>query len=397
MTFLDSFFIAIRSIRANKTRSALTMLGVVIGIASVIILVAIGEASKLYIVAQVKSWGMGPNVLQINPGKDNNPNSFLNSKLKVSDAELIKSKSPSILEVVPVNAGSDKVKYGKKEYHVQNIWGTTDNYQKIYSHKVIKGRFFSKGEVSGNRKVAVIGDTVAKELFGNFSPIGEKIKIRGKKFNIIGIFEKKGKILMMDMDNVISLPITSAMGVFNTKNIIEIDIAAKNEKLIPKAINEIHEALETRLTRDDYHITTQEGMMNLLNSIVGILTSVIGGIAAISLVVGGIGIMNIMLVSVTERTKEIGIRKAVGARRRDIFVQFLVESVVVSFLGGIFGIILGLGGTFVVMYLIHLEMVVVLWALTLACTVSIAIGVVSGVYPAMRAVSLDPIEALRYE
>lgn len=397
MTFLDSFFIAIRSIRANKTRSALTMLGVVIGIASVIILVAIGEASKQYIVAQVKSWGMGPNVLQINPGKDNNPNSFLNSKLKISDADLIKAKSPSVSEVVPVNAGSDKVKYGKKEHYVQNIWGTTDNYQKIYSHKVIKGRFFNKGEVAGNRKVAVIGDTVAKELFGNFSPIGEKIKIQGKKFNVIGIFEKKGKILMMDMDNVISLPITSAMNIFNSKQIIEIDIAAKNEKLIPKAISEINEALGMRLTKDDYHITTQEGMMNLLNSIVGILTSVIGGIAAISLVVGGIGIMNIMLVSVTERTKEIGIRKAVGARKRDIFVQFLVESVVVSFLGGIFGIILGLGGTFVVMYLIRLEMVVVLWALTLACSVSIAIGVISGVYPAMRAVSLDPIEALRYE
>ncbi|MEK7376200.1 MAG: FtsX-like permease family protein, partial [Candidatus Margulisiibacteriota bacterium] len=202
---------------------------------------------------------------------------------------------------------------------------------------------------------------------------------------------------LIQQDDVIAIPVTTAINLFNTKGLVEIDIIAKSPELLPQAVKEIKSELGRDISSDDFHVDTQEGMMSMINNIIGVLTSVIGGIAAISLLVGGIGIMNIMLVSVTERTKEIGIRKAVGARKRDIFAQFLVESVVVSFLGGIGGIILGLGGTFLIMYIIKLGMVVVVWALTLACSVSIAIGVISGVYPAMRAVNLDPIEALRYE
>lgn len=397
MRFLDSFFMALRSITSNKLRSGLTMLGVVIGIASVIILVAIGEAAKLYVVEQVKSWGMGPNVMQINPGKDNDPSSMLNSKIRLRDVALIKDRCPSVSEALPIVSGAAKIRYGKKEYSVSQMWGTTDNYNKIFTHKVVKGRFFNKAESDSSRKVAVIGEKVAKELFGNFNPLGEKIKIQGKKLTVIGVFEKKGKMMMFDMDDVLVMPIGAAMNIFDTKGIIEIDVSARTEALVPQAIKEMKLALSRNMTEDDYHITTQEGMMNLLNSIIGILTSIVGGIATISLVVGSIGIMNIMLVSVTERTKEIGIRKAVGARKTDIFMQFLMESLVISFIGGIFGIILGLAGTFVVMSLIKLGMVVVVWALILACTTSLIIGVISGVYPAMKAVNLDPIEALRYE
>jgi len=398
MKIFDSLFMAVRSIRANKTRSALTMLGVVIGIAAVIILVAIGEAAKLYVVAQVKSWGMGPNVMQINPGKNaGDYTAFLNNKLRVKHANIIRDKCPSVSAVIPIVSGAAKAKYGKKEYKINQTWGTTDDYSKIFTHKIKNGRFFTKGESDGSRKVCILGGKVAKELFGSFDPVGERIKLNGRKFTVIGVFAEKGKMLMFDMDDVAVIPVTTAMSLFNTKGVVEIDIAARSDELVPKAILEIKEVLRRELEDDDYHIETQEGMMNMLNNIVGLLTSVIAGIAAISLIVGGIGIMNIMLVSVTERTKEIGIRKAVGARKRDIFIQFLVESVVVSFFGGLFGIILGLAGTFAIMFLIKLEMVVVLWALTLACSVSIGIGVVSGVYPAMRAVNLDPIEALRYE
>jgi len=398
MRIFDSVIMAVRSIFANRLRSALTMLGVVIGIASVIILVAIGEAAKVYVVAQVESWGMGPNVMQINPGKDQGDmGAYLNSKLRMSDAVDIKEKCPSVSEVLPIISGTGKAKYGKKDYTVRQIWGVTEDYQKIFNHKLTAGRFFTKGEVDGRRKVCVLGTTVVKKLFGNFNPVDERVKLLGKKFVVIGVFEAKGKMLSFDMDDVVAIPITSASGLFDTKGVIEIDVAAKSQELVPKAVKEIRELLDKRLSRDDYQITTQEGMMNMLNNIIGLLTSVIGGIAAISLIVGSIGIMNIMLVSVTERTKEIGIRKAVGAKKIDIFTQFLIESVVISFFGGILGIALGLAGTFLIMYVIKLEMVVVVWALTLAVSVSGFIGIVSGVYPAMRAVNLDPIEALRYE
>jgi len=398
MNFFDSVLMAVRSIFANRLRSALTMLGVVIGIASVIILVAIGEAAKVYVVAQVESWGIGPNVIQINPGKDQmDVSAMMNSKLRVSDALQIKEKSPSIDETLPIIMGGAKARYGKKEHSVSQVWGVTDNYQKIFNHKLTSGKFFVKGDVDGRRSVCVLGKTVARKLFGNFDPIGERIKLTGRKFVVLGVFEEKGKMLNFDMDDIVVIPITSAMSLFDTKGVVEIDVAAKSRELVPKAVQEIHAVLGRRLSKDDYQVTTQEGMMNMLNNIVGLLTSVIGGIAAISLIVGSIGIMNIMLVSVTERTKEIGIRKAVGARKIDVFSQFLIESVVISFFGGLLGIVLGLAGTFLIMYVIKLEMVVVVWALTLAVTVSAFIGVISGVYPAMRAVNLDPIEALRYE
>ncbi|MCX5749871.1 MAG: ABC transporter permease [Candidatus Saganbacteria bacterium] len=329
MNFIDSILMAVRSIRANKTRSALTMLGVVIGIAAVIVLVAIGEAAKLYVVAQVESWGMGPNVMQINPGKNQGDMSaYLDNKIKYKHAMIIAGRCPSVSEVVPIVSGTAKARYGKREYRINQAWGTTDNYQKVFNHKIVSGRFFTKGEMDGSRKVVILGKKVAKELLGNFDPVGEKIKINGRKYTVIGLFAEKGKMLTFDMDDIAVLPIFSAMSLFNTKGVIEIDIAAKTQELVPKAIDEIDRALETELAKDDYHITTQEGMMNMLNNIIGMLTTIIGGIAAISLLVGGIGIMNIMLVSVTERTKEIGIRKAVGAKKTDIFIQFLVESVV---------------------------------------------------------------------
>ena len=398
MSFVDSFFIAIRSIRANKVRSFLTMLGVIIGIASVIVLVAIGEAAKQYVVTQMQSFGLNASYLQVAPGKYSGDYlGFLDNKLRLKHADIIRKKCPSVLEVMPIVAGRAKLKYGKKDYTVNQGWGVSENYPSVLSHKVDKGRFFNLGEVEGNKKVCVIGQKVVDGLFGGFNPLGEKIKVNGRKFAVIGVFEKRGSVLTQDMDDVIVIPVTTAISLFNTKGLIKISIIAKSQELLPQAIREIKRELGRDISSDDFHIDTQEGMMSMINNIIGMLTSVIGGIAAISLLVGGIGIMNIMLVSVTERTKEIGIRKAVGARKRDIFAQFLVESVVVSFLGGIGGIILGLGGTFLIMYIIKLGMVVVVWALTLACSVSIAIGVISGVYPAMRAVNLDPIDALRYE
>ncbi len=394
----DTISMAIKSILSNKLRSGLTMLGVVIGIASVIILVAIGEAAKQYVVAQMQSFGMKTTLLQIMPGKDQGDfAAFLNNKMRVKHADNIKQFCPSVDEVVPIIVGKGKAKYGKEEYDVNQIWGTTDNYQRIYSHKVVNGRFFSKGDVDGARKVCVVGSKIVKELFGGIDPINEKIKISGKKFLIIGVFEEKGKILVQDFDDVIAMPISTSSTLFDTKGVVEIDVLAKSDLLMPKAIKEINEIVGKDLDKGDFHIETQEGMMKMLGNIIGLLTAVVGGIAAISLLVGSIGIMNIMLVSVTERTREIGIRKAIGAKKIDVFFQFLIESIVISFLGGLLGILLGLSGTFALMFIFKMGMVVVAWAITLAFTVSLFIGILSGVYPAMRAVNLDPIEALRYE
>ncbi len=395
---LDTFKMAVKSIIANKMRSMLTILGVVIGIASVIILVAIGEAAKIYVVKQMENFGMRSTFFQVAPGKDQGDMAaYLNNKLRLKHAEMIKAHCPSVQYIVPIIAGKAEAKYSNKKHTIRQAWGVTENYQEVFTHKLMKGRFFNKAEVDGSRKVCVIGSTVGEKLFGTFDPLDEKVKISGRKFTVIGVFEKKGKMMGQDMDDIIAMPITTASSLLDTKGVVEIDLIAYSEEVLPKAVKEVKEALLKDLSPDDFNVTTQEGIMSLINSIVGLLTTVVGGIAAISLLVGSIGIMNIMLVSVTERTKEIGIRKAVGARKIDIFLQFLVESIVISFVGGIFGIVLGLAGTFGIMALFNMGMVVVVWALTLACTVSIAIGIISGVYPAMRAVNLDPIEALRYE
>ena len=252
MTIFDSFAMALRSIKANKTRAGLTMLGVVIGIASVIILVAIGEAAKQYVVNQMQSFGMKTTLMQITPGKDSGDYmAFLNNKIRYKHAVLLREKCPSVSELVPIIAGKGESKYGNKKYRVRQIWGVTDAYQNIFNHKLLGGRFFSKGEVEGNKKVCVLGSTVVDKLFGSFSPLGEKIKINGRKFTVIGVFEKKGKIMMQDMDDVIAMPITTSMQLLDTKGVVEIDVIAKTDDVIPKAMKVIHAVMLKDLTEED--------------------------------------------------------------------------------------------------------------------------------------------------
>jgi len=393
---IESFYLAIETLMSNKMRSFLTMLGVVIGVFAVITLVAIGEGAKSYVYNAVSSFGMGSNYMELHPGKEHGP-SMLTEKLTYRDTEAIERDCPSVAAVDPRTMGSMDLKYGKNKETIELGMGVSYNYPKVLRHEVVQGRFYTKSEQDGRKKVAVIGQKVVEKLFSGFNPIGEKMKINGKSFVVVGVFEKKGLMMGFDYDDIVAIPITTAQKLLDTNRIMEVGISAKSADLINKAKEEIRQLLIKRHKKEDFRLDTTEEQLSLVNNILGFLTLAIGGIASISLLVGGIGIMNIMLVSVNERIREIGIRKSVGATRRDIFVQFLIESVVISMVGGTVGIILGVGTSMAIMQALGITPVVSLWSASLAYFVSIFVGVVSGVYPATRAAALDPVEALRYE
>ena len=275
--------------------------------------------------------------------------------------------------------------------------GVTANFQDLMGGKVTAGRFFTPAEVEARRKVTVIGPTVAKELFGQSDPLGEKIKMNGNQYLIIGVTEPRGSIGPMDMDRRITLPVTVVKNMFGNYNIMRFNIFPKDVNKIEEVEKQVGEVVKRRLGNDDFRFMTQQGILNIVNNVLGALTGFVTGIAAISLLVGGIGIMNIMLVAVNERVREIGVRKAIGAKSRDIILQFLVESMMISLIGGIIGILLGLLGAFLIMWAIKGTLVIAWWAVILATTVSAAVGIFFGVYPAMRAAALDPVIALRYE
>jgi len=392
----EFFSQAIETMWENKTRSFLTMLGVVIGVFAVITLVAIGEGAKRYVYDEVSSFGTGSTYMEVHPGKDLGPPSFTD-KLTYQDAEEIARQCPDVANVDPRLYGNGEIRYGNQKMDIPFIMGVSYKYTSVFSHKVVTGRFFNKPEEDTRKKVCVVGNKIVTELLAGSNPIGERVKINSKSFTVIGVFEDKGAFFGFDYNKVVVIPITAAEQLFDTKNIVEIGISAKSDDVVHKAKDEIYQLLLKRHKKENFRIDTQEESLSLVNNILSFLTLVIGGIASISLLVGGIGIMNIMLVSVNERIREIGIRKSVGATRRDIFLQFLVESVVISMLGGTVGIILGVGVSMGMMRLIGITPVVSAWSAALAYFVSIIVGVVSGVYPAMRAAALDPVEALRYE
>ncbi len=393
---VEFFGQAVETLWGNKVRSFLTMLGVVIGVFAVITLVAIGEGAKQYIHDTVSSFGTGSTYMEARPGKDTGPMSFT-EKLTYQDAEAIEKECPDIASVDPRIFGTGEIRYGKTKMTLPIIMCVSYKYPEVLSHKVVIGRFFNRSEETTKRKVCVIGQKIMTELLAGLNPIGERVKINSKTYTVIGVFENKGSFFGFDYNKIVIIPITAGQQLFDTKRVMEVGLAAKSDAVVYKAKEEVKQLLLKRHKKEDFRIDTQEESLSMVNNILGFLTLVIGGIASISLLVGGIGIMNIMLVSVNERIREIGIRKSVGATRRDIFLQFLVESVVISMMGGTVGIILGIGVSLGMMKMIGITPVVSLWSAALAYFVSILVGVVSGVYPATRAAQLDPVEALRYE
>jgi len=401
MNFAESLSVAFRSLAANKIRSVLTMLGVIIGVTSVVLLVALGEGARTYVTREFS--GMGTNVLIVTPGKSETTGMIpligeAVQKLTFEDAEAVGRRARGVKEVAPVVIGQGYVKYGNRRRNT-TIIGTTHSFQSVRQLYVDIGSFVSDADVAGYRNVVVIGRTVKKELFGSDNPLGKFVNVSGTKFRVIGIMEHKGMSLGFDIDDLVFIPVRSAQEIFNTDELFEMLISAQSADALSLAESEIERVLAAQHRGTvDFTITDQTAMLSTFQTILDGLTFVVIGIAAISLVVGGVGIMNIMLVSVHERVREIGVRKAVGARNRDIMIQFLIESVVLSMIGGCIGIVLGGLGSMAARWLFPaLPTHMTLWAVAMAFSFSIAVGVFFGVYPARKASLADPVEALRYE
>jgi len=386
---------ALRALAANKVRSFLTMLGIIIGIFSVITLVTIGEGAKLFVTDQIQSLGAGYDSFIVTAGKDSATPP--EPKFVYGDINYIKSQVLEVRDVVAFTVGSGDLYYGKKEFKNPVIMGTTANMLQLMGKSLQSGRFFSQAEVDGRTKVAVVGPKVAHDFFGEMDPLGERIKLRGSNYLIIGVSAPLGSIGPMDMDKRMLVPVTTAQNMMGTNKIMRFNIFPHDPNKMEEVQEKVRIVMEKRLGNDDFRFLSQKGLLDVVNNILGALTGFVSGIAAISLLVGGIGIMNIMLVAVNERVREIGVRKAIGAKKKDIVLQFLVESMMISLIGGLLGIFFGLLGAFLIMFAIKGTLVIAWWAVILATTVSAVVGIFFGVYPAMRAASLDPVIALRYE
>ena len=396
MNYLETFRVAMAAILANKMRAFLTILGIMIGVLSVILLTSLVSGLKTTITKQIA--GLGSNLVIVVPGRiggSRSPGGVQANRLTFADAINLKNKLRQDAQVCAVVQKTGTLKRLNINDKGAAIFGVQANYEKIISLKTEKGRFINEADVTSGRRVVVIGATVVKNLFGTASPLNQTIKIAGINYVVIGIAGSRGSIFGIDQDNSVLIPLTSAQKQFGitSPNTIYINaLKAENVKDIQAKAKAI---LNKRLTEDDFSVLTQEQALSTISTVTNVLTLGLGGIAAISLIVGGIGIMNIMLVSVTERTREIGLRKALGAQTEDIRNQFLIEAVTLSGIGGIIGIVLGI----LLSLLINnfLQTTITWWSVLLSFGFSMIVGIVFGVAPAVRASKLDPIQALRYE
>jgi putative ABC transport system permease protein len=413
--FVESLAIAIRSLFANKLRSALTMLGIIIGVGAVITLMSVGRGAQAAVTSTFEQ--MGSNLLSVmarSPevgGIAGLSPAFVTPTLTLDDAKTLE-RIPSVVAIAPVNENYVEVT-ADGESKVAIIHGASPAYQEVYNYFLASGQFISDRDVASRDMVIVLGDEVARDLFGSDDPVGQRVKIKGKRFTVIGVLEPKGGAIMgVSLDNVVVTPITTFQTKLFTQRTASGEDAVQSISVkvaSADAIDGVREEIETILRKrhriaadekDDFAVISMEQMLGMLQQVTGIFTIVLGAIASISLLVGGIGIMNIMLVSVTERTREIGIRKAVGAKRRDILLQFLIEAAILSLVGGGIGIIGGGMISFIISHIdiggITIHSVVSPDIVILAISVSVFIGLASGIYPAMRAARLNPIDALRY-
>lgn len=399
MSLLEAFKIALQELVANKMRSLLTMLGVIIGVASVITLVSIGEGVRWQISRQIES--LGSNLVIVTPGKGTpgvSGASFTGavSRLTYDDALAIERRAGAVKNVAPIIESGGVVEQKKRASTL--ISGTSASYPVVRNQPLKAGDFISDSDIRGYRRVVVLGDTVRNKLFGKSTGIGKEIHINKEHFKVIGVLRRKGRTLTIDNDDRVFIPITVAEELLRTKQVSIIFVQSASPREVSDAVSQTRRVLGDRLQRSDYAVSEQRDILATFKGIMNTLTAMLGGIAGVSLLVGGIGIMNIMLVSVTERTREIGIRKAVGAKNRHIMLQFLLESVFISSLGGALGIGLGfLGSRFLERVLPNLKTMVSPWSITIAFAFSLLVGLFFGIYPARKAARLNPIDALRYE
>ncbi|MBE9129147.1 MULTISPECIES: ABC transporter permease [unclassified Coleofasciculus] len=403
MEILESIKMASTTLVANKLRSSLTMLGIIIGNASVIAMVGIGQGAQKLASEQFES--LGANVLFVTPGSREAQQTTVDfpKTLVWEDAKAIATQVPAVAEVSPEINLRYLITYRNRNSN-SLVTGTTPEFLSVRSFDVARGRFINEIDIKRNNQVATIGSELAEKLFGYQDPIGQQIRIKNVSFQIVGVMETKGTFLGNNQDDVAFVPLstmtnrlqgrTSPYGV----EVSWISVSARDRESISAAQFQIENLLRRRhkiISEDDFSVQTQKDILQIVNTVTGALTLMLAAIAAISLFVGGIGVMNIMLVSVTERTQEIGLRKAIGAKEQDILVQFMIEAVILSAAGGVLGTLIGVGGVVFLGAVTPLKAAISPVAILLAVSVSGGIGLFFGVVPARRAAKLDPIVALR--
>jgi putative ABC transport system permease protein len=403
MDLIESVKMAVKTLTANKLRSALTMLGIIIGNSSVIAMVGVGQGAQRLASEQFES--LGPNVLFVSPGSRQTRNRTFDvpKTLVWDDAKAIASQVPTINEVAPQRQSQFPIVYRNLDT-LSLVVGTTPEFLSVRSFDMAKGRFLSDQDLERNNQVVALGADVANRFFGNRDPIGETIRIRGITFQVIGVLQAKGAFLGNNQDDAAYIPLTTMASRLTGRTspygleLTFISMTARNRESIRAAEFQVSNLLRLRhkiTDEDDFTVQTQKDILQIVGVITGGLTAMLAAIAGISLIVGGIGIMNIMLVSVTERTEEIGLRKAIGASQNDILAQFMIEAVILSAIGGLIGTGVGVGGIFLVSIATPLQASISPGAIAVAVGVSGAIGLFFGVVPARRAAQLDPIVALR--
>jgi len=401
MLFWTIIKVALKSLLANKLRTFLAMLGIIIGVGAVISMLAMGAGAQKQVMERISA--MGTNLLMIRPGQHGSHGVTSGSRqnLTVDDATAI-MKIKGVFQIAPVVQGNAQVKYYNQNTRIA-VMGSSPTYFTARNFDIGRGRSFTEGEVDSMMRVAVLGPTTVENLFQDEDPLGQTIKVNGINFQVVGVTKSKGDQGWFNPDDQAIVPYTTAMKqLFGLNYLREIDIQAVDGANLTKVQEDITSLLRQRHrlqpeAQDDFNIRNQAEIVATATNVTQTFTFLLGGIASISLLVGGIGIMNIMLVTVTERTREIGIRKAIGAKNRDIMLQFLIEAIVLSALGGLIGIALGVGGASMIAKLSQFKTFVQLPSVLLALSFAAAVGIFFGYYPARRAALLDPIEALRYE
>jgi putative ABC transport system permease protein len=390
----EAFRVAQDALRANRMRSALTMLGVVIGVAAVVILVALGSGAKQEVEQQVE--GLGSNIIIVVPGKFEFGSAPSVSRLTLDDVDLLGRVVGDADRVAVSLASGETVSVGRRDAFV-TVNGVNESVPNVFDRPIARGEYITASDVDTRRRVVVLGDTVVRRVFDGVDPLGRQISIAGVRFRVIGVFEPVGQTFGVDRDAEVHIPVTAAQRLFGVDRIDALAVKAPTADSVDALQPRLVSALQERYDGEEFSAVTQTQILGTIGRILGLLTLVLAAIAAISLLVGGVGVSNIMLVSVRERTREIGLRKALGARQRDVLLQFLIEAVLLCVVGGVVGIALGIGTSFLLAAVSPLPAVIAWWSPVLAFAVSAGVGIFFGVAPARRAGRLDPVVALRTE
>jgi putative ABC transport system permease protein len=399
----QTILLALREIHRNLMRSILTILGIVIGVAAVITMVTLGTGATASVTSEIESFGS--NLLYVQPGQRSSGGAYIRGEpFDLTDAEAIRKNINGLTAVAPMNQGSTQAIYGSENWYT-SLYGSTNDYMISQNMEISLGQSFTDGDIRSGNAVCILGATVREKLFGGQDPVGSKVRLTDKSFKVIGVFKARGAVFFgsEDTDNFIMIPLRAFQQRISGNTVVQyIMISAEKGVSTAELKEDIQVLMRERRgiaegKEDDFNVTDMKEMVAQLNTITAILTGVLSAIAAISLLVGGIGIMNIMLVSVTERTREIGIRLAIGALERDVLKQFLLEAMVLTSLGGLIGITLGISSAAVIAHLLNFSTVFSPGVIILAFLFSAGVGVVFGYFPARKAAMLDPIEALRHE